>query len=94
MLGHDASGLAFSTSGRAAPGDFSGLRLDARIERRAERALRWTAYGVLSLLLLSNLLVFFQIADVFKPFRVPLGLQSREAYLNGKINVLRRGFLY
>ncbi len=47
--------------------------------------LRRSAYGVLSLLLLSNLLVFFQIADVFKPFQVPLGLESKETYLTEKL---------
>jgi hypothetical protein len=47
--------------------------------------LRCAAGGVLGLLLLSNMLIFFQIANVFNPFRVPLGLESKDAYLHEKL---------
>jgi hypothetical protein len=47
--------------------------------------LRWTGRAVLGLLLLSNAALFFTVTDVFHPFRVPLGLQSRDAYLREKL---------
>jgi hypothetical protein len=53
---------------------------------RKNREYRWVARGTLGLLGLSSLFTFFQITDVFQPFRVPLGLQSRAEYLTEKLN--------
>lgn len=49
------------------------------------KRLRYGGRGVLAILLISNFMVFFQITDVFKPFRVPLGLESKEEYLTEKL---------
>ncbi len=54
--------------------------------RTQSQGIRWLMCGFLGLFVLSGVSLFLIVTDVFSPWNVALGLETREAYLSKKLN--------